>query len=207
MIESRFYRGRREIISFGLDLAGKENKQSGFAIISFGELMDYGELFSNKEIMDYIERVNPDIVAIDAPFNLPKKGNMRDCDQTMKQIGLSPLPLTLPGMKILVERAKILVNWLNNLGLKAIEVFPAGALRFLGYEKKPKSNAQRIRIIIDIIKSLNLGTRKNIYKISPDAFDGLICAITGLAYLTDNYVEIRGGECSIVFPVELSKWR
>jgi len=157
--------------------------------------------------MNYIERVNPDIVAIDAPFNMPKKGNMRDCDLTMKQIGLNPLPPTLPGMRILVERANLLLNWLNKIGIKAIEVFPAGALRFLGYKKKPKSNAERIRIIRDIMKSLNLRSSRGIYKISPDAFDGLICAITGLAYLTDNFVEIRGEHCSVIFPVELGKWK
>ncbi len=199
--------GRIEIISLGLDLAGKENKQSGFGLISFGELVDYGLLFSNKQIMSYIERVNPDIVAIDAPFNMPKKGNLRDCDKTMKQIGLSPLPPTLPGMRILVERARILVKWLNDRGIKAIEVFPAGALRFLGYEKKPRNNAQRVKIIRDIIKSIGLKSKRNIYKLSPDAFDGIICAITGLAFLTDNYVEIRGEECSVIFPVESSKWK
>lgn len=157
--------------------------------------------------MSYIDRVNPDVVAIDAPFNLPSKGNMRDCDQTMKQIGLSPLPPTLPGMRILVERAKIIVRWLSERGIKAIEVFPAGALRFLGYKKKPKSNAERIRVIRYLMKMLNLKSSRPIYKISPDAFDGLICAITGLAYLTGNFIELRGDECSVIFPADPLKWK
>jgi len=191
----------------GLDLAGSEKRQTGYCLIVGHELVDYGILFSDAQIRSYILKQSPSLVAIDAPFNFPKKGNLRDCDLLMKQIGLSPLSPILPGMKVLVERVNRLLKWLKEKNIEAIEVFPAGAIRFLGFKQKPKSIGERIRMLREIIRSIDLVTKRPIGRISSDEFDGIICAITGYAYVTKNYIEIKGEECRVIFPAELSKWK
>ena len=190
----------------GLDLAGSEKKQTGYCLIENSEIVDYGILFTDEQIKSYVKENKISLVAIDAPFNLPKKGNLRDCDILMKQIGLHPLPPTLPGMRILVGRVKKLLVWFKEQGIQTIEVFPAGAILFLGFSRKPKSIAERIKYLREIMKALGLQSRRVIGRLLPDEFDGIICAIVGYAYATNNYIEVKGKECKVIFPAELSKW-
>ncbi|MCD6491411.1 MAG: DUF429 domain-containing protein [Candidatus Korarchaeota archaeon] len=193
-------------VIIGLDLAGSENRQSGFCLIQDNEIIDYGILFTDKQIISFIGEKNPDLIAIDAPFNLPKKGNFRDCDLLMKEIGLHPFPPTMSGMRLLVERVNRLLKIFREKNIEAIEVFPAGAIRFLGFKRKPKSITERVKYLREIISFIGLKSRRYIGRIRPDEFDAIICAITGYAYATQNYIEITGEECTVIFPIEMTKW-
>jgi len=197
----------RLIKVIGLDLAGSEKNPTGYCHIEFSEVVAFGELYSDASIKRYISKIEPDIVAIDAPLNFPSHGNLRDCDLLMKQIGLNPFPPTMPGMRVLVERAMRLVNWLEENGFSYIEVFPAGAIHFLGLKRKPRSIGERIKMARELVRLIGLSMKFRISKMSPDEFDAVICAITGYAYLTGNYIEIKGRECTVIFPAEPSAWK
>ncbi|MHA1590386.1 MAG: DUF429 domain-containing protein [Candidatus Njordarchaeales archaeon] len=187
-------------IVLGLDLAGSEKNVTGYCVILNDAIEDFGAVFSNEEILSLVNKWRPKLVAIDAPLNFPRRGNLRDCDLLMKQINLNPLPPTLPGMRMLVNRAMWLVKELKSRGIDYIEVFPAGALRFLGYKKKPKSIAERLRIAKELARVFTLNIKRYPARLLPDIFDAIICAITGYAYINGDYIEIKGEECRVIFP-------
>ncbi|MEM7820274.1 MAG: DUF429 domain-containing protein, partial [Candidatus Aenigmatarchaeota archaeon] len=65
----------------GIDLAGKPENDTGFCLLS-----DNGAetklLHTDTEILAAVEAAKPDIIAIDAPFWLPK-GNWRPAEEML----------------------------------------------------------------------------------------------------------------------------
>jgi len=149
----------------GIDLAGKPNNPTGFCLLVDSK-SEVKLLHTNEEILCEIERANPELIAIDAPFGFPEKGWFREADKLLKEKGFKPLPPVWPGMRPLVERAISLVKFLRHKGYRVIEVFPRASEKILGLQKAGRVNSDR--------------------------YDALLCALTGKAYLEGNFEDISG---------------
>ncbi len=184
----------------GIDLSAKDGKSTGFCLIMGNEILALGEFKTFSALKEYIRIVHPSIVSIDAPLNMPKTGGFRDCDLLLKRHGMSPLPPTMPSMRMLVKRAIELTRFLENIGVKYIETYPAGAIVILGFKRKPRSNHERLRVFREILRMFGLKTRYAFRKMSKDEFDAFICGVAGYGYVHGKYVIFSGKECSIILP-------
>ncbi|MFP4116588.1 MAG: DUF429 domain-containing protein [Candidatus Aenigmatarchaeota archaeon] len=156
----------------GLDLAGKEENDTGFCLLD-GCSVRTEVLKTDVEILEVVKGVNPDLIALDAPLGFPEDGMYRDCDEELKEKGYDVLSPNFPGMKVLVRRAKSLVEKLKTVdGFEIIEVFPRAS----------EDNLQ-------VRRTENL---------TEDEFDALVCALTGKKYLRDEHEDLKG----IIVPVE-----
>jgi len=104
-----------------------------------------------------VEVIEPDIIAIDAPFSFPEEGYYRDSDKKLQELGFKPLSPRFPGMQPLVERAMKLVSELRE-NYRVIEVFPRATEGILG-----------------------LGEKKT------HEYDALLCALTGKYYFQGKF--------------------
>jgi hypothetical protein len=118
----------------GIDLAGKDKNPTGFC-----SMTDSGTgvrlLHSDRDIIKAVEGIEPDVVAIDAPFSFPEDGYYRDSDTKLQEEGFRPLSPRFPGMQPLVERALRIVPELRK-NYRVIEVFPRATEKILGLEEK-----------------------------------------------------------------------
>lgn len=153
----------------GIDLAGKEDNATGYCCLdtSSGDL-NTEIVHKDREIIDKVRGVQPRVIAIDAPFELPESGQYRDSDRKLQSRGYQPLSPVFPGMRVLVKRAQGLIKKLkeeeNNYEI--IEVFPRASEKILGLERDDNANE--------------------------DEYDALLCALTARDYLTGNYEDLSG---------------
>ena len=149
----------------GIDLAGKPENETGFCYLS-----DNGAqtiiLHTDMEILREIESLKPDIIAIDAPFWVPKVGMWRPCEEKLIKRGFQPISTVFPSMKMLVMRAAHLVRVLKSRGYKTIEVFTKASEKILGLQKE--------------------------YRKNQNEYDALVAALTGKAYLEGKYENLDG---------------
>lgn len=149
----------------GIDLAGKPENDSGFCILT-DEGSETKLLHTDTEILAAIEAAKPDIIAIDAPFWLPKTGNWRPAEDALMKRGFRPLSPMFPSMRMLAMRAMHIVRMLRERGYRVIEVFPRASEQILGLSKEPRKNQ--------------------------DEYDALLAALTGKAYLERRYEDLTG---------------
>lgn len=149
----------------GIDLAGKFENPTGFC-----SLTDSGTetklLFSDEDIINEVDKIKPDCIAIDAPFWLPTKGAWRTSEEKLLRRGFQPISPLLPTMRMLALRASKLVKILRERGYRVIEVFSDASEKILGLSKEPRKNQ--------------------------DEYDALICALTAKTYLEGNYEDVDG---------------
>ena len=104
-------------------------------------------VFTDNEIIEKTLRVNPKIVAIDAPLCLPpgRKSieertniHLRESDRELLKMGIKLFPITLGPMRKLTERGIHLKKLLEAQKLTVIEAYPGGAQDVLGIPRKQK---------------------------------------------------------------------
>jgi predicted nuclease with RNAse H fold len=149
----------------GIDLAGKFENPTGFCSMTENGT-ETKLLFSDEEIIDEVEMIKPECIAVDAPFWLPSKGAWRTGEEKLLKRGFQPLSSLLPNMRLLVLRASRLVRTLRENGYRVIEVFSGASESILGLSKEPRKNK--------------------------DEYDALLCALTAKAYLEGNYEDLDG---------------
>ena len=156
----------------GLDLAGKKENETGFCLLHGSEVTTE-TVREDIEIIELIKGSEPDVVAVDAPFDFPEDGMYRECDEKLKERGYDVLSPNFPGMKVLVERAKSLIEKLEEVDdFEIIEVFPRATEEILPVKKT-----------------------KNM---TEDEYDAFLCALTGKKYLQDEQENLDG----IIIPEE-----
>jgi predicted nuclease with RNAse H fold len=140
----------------GIDLAGKDKNPTGFCVMT-----DSGTearlLRTDEDILKAVEEIEPDVIAVDAPFSFPKEGYYRDSDVRLQEEGFKPLSPVFRGMRPLVERAMKLVPELRK-NYRVIEVFPRATEKILGLEEKKTHE-----------------------------YDALLCALTGKYYFQGKF--------------------
>ncbi len=177
----------------GIDLAGKYENPSGICI--FNEHgMNLSTEFTDKDILQLIDKLKPTIIVIDAPLSLPKGrcclekncecaigGHFRKAELDMRKYG-SVLPLTFHGMKMLTLRGVKLASELKE-NYEVLESHPRTTQKILEFK--------------DSLSGLN-----KFFKVSHCAtvheLDAGILALTGWLYEKDCCIELGDPDEGII---------
>jgi hypothetical protein len=124
------------LIVVGIDLAGSPKRNTGICALRGKRIISFATLFEDDEIVRFTRKSNPDVIAIDAPLNLPpgrktiedRNGeHFRPCDRELHRRGIRFFPITLGPMRSLTKRGILLKRRFNRLGFKVIEIYPGAA--------------------------------------------------------------------------------
>ena len=178
----------------GIDLAGSEKRNTGICSLKEKTIISFATLHANKEILTYVKNAQPDLIAIDAPLNLPpgrkslddKNGeHFRPCDRELQKRGIRFFPITLGPMRSLTQRGIDLKKKFSRLGFDVVEIYP-GASQDVWNIPRKQMGLDKLR---NGLKKLGIvGLKK---EMNGDELDAITGAITGLYYL-QNKAEVLG---------------
>lgn len=190
----------------GIDLTGSESKASGWAYLSGNKVLCQ-KINTDKEIIELIEKLNPDIVSIDSPLAYPigrccskkdcdcrKFGIMRESEKLLRHFGIHVYPCLIDSMIPLTTRGMRLAKTLRDMGYKVIESYPGVAQDILEISRKGKTiekfthlkkGLSSFGITGDLIENLD---------ISHDEVDAITSALVGYFYLNNQYVDLGNDE-------------
>ncbi len=181
----------------GIDLAGSENRPTGFCVINENLVAKTSIVYKDHEIIKLVKNVTPSVVAIDAPLSLPRGRtsletrepyHLRECDRELMKMGIKFFPVTLGPMRKLTERGIGLKRIIKQLGFKVIEVYPGGAQDVLRIPRKHASLEGLLRGLRRLgVKGLKRG-------MSGDELDAVTCALVGYLYLKGEYISLGDEE-------------
>jgi len=176
----------REEVIIGIDLAGKPENPTGWALWK-NKAVKTSLIYTDNEILEGIARSKPAIIAIDAPLCLPKRGNLRRADKEMIRKGYRVFPPSLPAMMKLTLRGMKINKSIAEKGYKTIEVHPTSTRKALNMPSKDWGKIQKI------LKSIGLEAELKVRTMTPHEIDAITSALT--AYLhTQNQTEAIGDE-------------
>jgi len=189
------------MIVVGIDLAGVEKRPTGFCVLNENLTAKTCLLYSNKQLIQEIEKIKPSIVSIDAPLALPKARpslsakykkypHLRECDKELARMGIKFFPITLGPMRKLTARGIKLRKILETRGFKVIESYPGAVQDLL---KMPRKQRGMEKLRKALIKYGIKGDVKK-EKISDHELDAITSALVGLFYLEGNYLAIGDPE-------------
>ncbi len=187
-------------VIIGIDLAGKPENPTGWALWE-NKVVKTSLIYTDKEILEGITHNKPTIIAIDAPFGLPKRGILRKADKEMLRKGYRVFPPSLPAMRKLTLRAISLNKLIAEKGYRTIEVHPTSTRKALGIPLKDWGKIQTILVQIGLEGDLAVRT------LTSHEIDAITAALT--AYLhVQNRTETIGDEQEgyIVIP-KRQEWR
>jgi predicted nuclease with RNAse H fold len=186
----------------GLDLAGVENRPSGFCVLK-NMRAETCLVYTDEEMLKRIGKSRPRIVAIDAPLSLPTgresieqrmNVHLRECDKELLRRRIKFFPITLGPMRKLTNRGINLRRILEKEHFRVIEVYPGGAQDILGISRK-QLGLERLRIGLK-----KLGVRGLNNKMSDHELDAVTCAVVGRLFLKGKSVTYGTSEQGIVMP-------
>ncbi|MCD6530470.1 DUF429 domain-containing protein [Candidatus Bathyarchaeota archaeon] len=190
------------MIVVGLDLAGVEDRPSGFCVLEDLNA-ETCILYTDEEILQKIRLLKPNVIAIDAPLSLPpgrtsieeRTGtHLRECDRELLKRGIKILPITLGGMRKLTQRGVRLKRLLEAEGFRVIEVYPGGAQDVLGVPRKSRGREP----LLAGLKKLGIrGLRK---EMSDHELDAVTAAFVGKLFLEGKSETLGDPERGIVMP-------
>jgi len=197
---------KHSIRFMGLDLAGSVHRPTGWAIIDENLYIceEPGEVFSDEQILEKVDKYEPHWIGIDAPLSFPKKGNKtRLCDRELRKFNVSALsPFFIAS---LTKRGIMLCRILTKRGYSCIEVYPRATQKILGITVAGKKSdkkwcylLQRELSLKAKIKGLPLPTKK-FY--SSHVLDAILCAYTAWCRWKGIYQEVGNREGKIVIPL------
>lgn len=181
----------------GIDLAGKTENPTGICFLDSGKL-SFSTLFEDKEILRYINIVDPALIVIDAPLSLPKGrcclsqycscsengGHFRAAEAEMRKYGRT-LPLTFRGMRMLTERGITLAEELKKR-YTVLESHPRTIQKMLGFSN----------LYDDLADYFELPEN-----ISEHELDASLLVIAGIFYMKNEFMEFGDPEeGTIVLP-------
>lgn len=130
-------------VIIGIDLAGKPENPTGWAVWK-DKKVETSLIYTNDDILKSITQAKPTIIAIDAPFSLPKKGILRKADEEMIRKGYHVFPPSLPAMRKLTIRAMKLNKLIARKGYNTMEVHPTSTCKALNMPLKKWGKIQTI---------------------------------------------------------------
>ena len=190
------------MIVVGVDLAGVENRPSGFCVLE-GMNAKTCLLYTDEEILQKTRKLKPDVIAIDAPLSLPpgRKSieertdiHLRECDRELLKRGIKILPITLGGMRNLTQRGIKLRNILEAEGFRVIEVYPGGAQDVLGIPRKRRGKKN----LLEGLKRLGIKGLRG--RMSDHELDAVTSAFVGKLFLEGKSETLGDSERGIVMP-------
>jgi len=189
------------MLIIGLDLAGVENRPSGFCVLDEMKVKTF-LAYTDKEIISKIVKSNPKVIAIDAPLSLPKgrksieertNVHLRECDRELLKRGIKFFPITLGPMRALTKRG-IKLKKLLEKNFKVIEVYPGGAQDVLKIPRKQKG-LDKLRKGLE-----KLGIKGLNKKMSDHELDAVTCVLVGKLFLEKRTETLGDPKNGIVMP-------
>jgi len=187
-------------VIIGIDLAGKPKNPTGWALWK-NKKVETSLIHTNKEILDGVTHSDPTIIAIDAPFSLPKKGILRIADREMIRRGYHVFPPCLPAMKTLTLRAMKLNKLMTKKGYKTIEVHPTSTRKALNMPLKDWRKIQTTLETIGLEGDLKLRALKS------HEIDAVTAALTAYLYMKNQAEAIGDGEEGHIIIPKKQDWR
>jgi predicted nuclease with RNAse H fold len=183
---NRKFPKRRHPKVVGVDLAGSPKRNTGICTLKKETIVSCTIVHTDQEIIDYVEKENPVLIAIDAPLNLPpgrktiedKNGeHFRPCDRELLRRGIRFFPITLGPMRLLTKRGIHLKRVLTRRGYPVIEVYP-GAAQDICHTGRKQEGLSKLR------KGLQkLGLKGLNNKMNGDELDAVTAALVGQLFL------------------------
>jgi len=170
----------------GVDLAGSQSRNTGICTLKKDNITSCTILHTDQEIVDYIEKEKPALIAVDAPLNLPpgrksiedKNGeHFRPCDRELLKRGIRFFPITLGPMRMLTKRGIHLRRILTRLGYPMIEVYPIAAQDIWHIGRK-QDGLSKLRRGLE-----KLGVKGLSIKMAGDELDAVTAALVGNLFL------------------------
>ncbi|HMK75104.1 MAG TPA: DUF429 domain-containing protein [Thermodesulfobacteriota bacterium] len=188
----------------GIDLAGSPKRNTGLCTLKKGLITSCRILHTDREIINYVEKENPAIVAIDAPLNLPpgrrsiedRNGeHFRPCDRELLRHGIRFFPITLGPMRLLTKRGIRLKKALKARRYAVIEVYP-GAAQDIWHMGRKQDGLTKLRKGLE-----KLGVKGLRPKMNGDELDAATAALVGQWFLRGK-AEVLGNfkQGAIVIP-------
>jgi predicted nuclease with RNAse H fold len=195
---------RKTTVVVGVDLAGSPKRNTGICLLKGMTVTTLATVHSDEEILSFIERARPDLVAVDAPLNLPpgrrsleerNEEHFRPCDRELLRRGIRFFPITLGPMRSLTRRGIALKNILLQRGYKVIEIYP-GAAQDIWKIARKQGGLSRLRRGLE-----KLGLKGLAKNMNGDELDAVSGALVGRLYLKGQ-AEVLGNfsEGAIVIP-------
>jgi predicted nuclease with RNAse H fold len=186
MLIGKSNRGRVHRKVVGIDLAGSAKRNTGICTLKKDNITFCTVVHTDHEIINYIEKENPTLIAIDAPLNLPpgrksmedrNSEHFRPCDRELLRRGIRFFPITLGPMRLLTERGIRLKRFLTRRGYAVIEVYP-GAAQDIWHTGRKQDGLSKLH------KGLQkLGVKGLNSKLNGDELDAVTAALVGQLFL------------------------
>jgi len=177
-------RHNRSIV--GIDLAGSPNRNTGICTLKKDHITLCTILHTDREIINYVEKENPSLIAVDAPLNLPpgrksiedRNGeHFRPCDRELLKRGIRFFPITLGPMRLLTKRGIRLKRAFTRRGYAVIEVYP-GAAQDIWHTGRKQDGLPKLRKGLE-----KLGVKGLNEKMDGDELDAVTAALVGEFFL------------------------
>jgi predicted nuclease with RNAse H fold len=175
----------KKIVVVGIDLAGVSRRPTGACSLREYEAST-ALLFEDRDILDYVRRSKPDLVAIDAPLNLPpgrrsiedrNGAHFRPCDLELRRHKIPFFPITLGPMRALTVRGIGLRRLLEKEGFQVVEIYPGGAQDVWGIPRA-RHDLRKLRQGL-----LRLGVKGLAKDVSEHELDAVSGALVGVQFL------------------------
>lgn len=137
--------------------------------------------FTDDEIVEFVDRHQPRVVAIDSPLSLPANGYWRAVDQEMNRRKFRPYSPLFPSMKALTKRGVALRGTFQGKETDVIEVFPGAAQDVLDI---PRKQASRDELTAGLRR---LGIAPLPAGLNGHALDAVTAAYVGWCFVRDEY--------------------
>lgn len=177
---------KRPLTVVGIDLAGSPKRNTGICTLRGMTISEYATVNTDAEILSFVDRAQPDIIAIDAPLNLPpgrksmddRNGeHFRPCDRELLRLGIRFFPITLGPMRSLTLRGISLRRRLRRRGYTVIEMYPGAAQDVWNIARK-QDGLTRLRRGLERLGIRGLNNRMN-----GDELDAVTGALVGRLFL------------------------
>jgi len=193
----------KDFLVTGVDLAGVPHRPTGMCILE-GLRARTSLLYSDQDILSFIQKEKPDLVAIDAPLTLPPgrksidertDAHYRPCDGELRRRKIPFFPITLGPMRVLTKRGIKLREILETEGFRVVEIYPGGAQDIWSIPRVKHS----LRGLREGLKKLGISNLKK--ESSGHELDAATGALVGRLFLkgkAEVYGDIKTG--AIIMP-------
>jgi predicted nuclease with RNAse H fold len=187
--------------TIGIDLAASSENPTGWALLK-GSIVKTSLVHADSEILENIARNAPALIAIDAPLNLPKKGEFfRKADREMIKRGYRVFSPNLPTMKKLTLRAARLNSLIEENAYKTIEVHPTSTRKALQMPLKDWETIQ------EVLKALGLKGELETRPLATHEIDAVTAALTAILHLKNQTEPIGDEEEGYIIVPKKRDWR
>ncbi len=194
----------------GIDLAGSPRRHTGICTLKRDNITSCAIVHTDQEILNYVEKENPSLIAVDAPLNLPpgrksiedKTGeHFRPCDRELLRRRIRFFPITLGPMRLLTKRGIHLKRTLTRRRYSVIEVYP-GAAQDIWNTGRKQDGLPKLRRGLE-----KLGVKGLNKKMGGDELDAVTAALVGQLFLhgeAEVLGDFKRGAIVIPYPKEMT---